>query len=116
LPLYWHQPLSWLIYILIELARLLSTAKDQNRQDLILKAIHALDEQEVVEEGTAAQKLNFHGMSPSMHASLFLGENVWFLLLDLLNNSAIIAPTLFVQMKVNHLSISLYCRCLHWKA
>ena len=63
------------IIVYTELTRLLSTAKDQNRQDLILKAIHALDEQETATEEHAS-KLNFHGMSPSMHASLFLGENV----------------------------------------
>lgn len=58
----------------IELTRLLSTAKDQNRQDLILKAIHALDEQETAVESRV--KPNFMGMNPSIHASLFLGENV----------------------------------------
>eukprot|EP00598_Pedospumella_elongata_P015482 CAMPEP_0185006864 /NCGR_PEP_ID=MMETSP1098-20130426/85722_1 /TAXON_ID=89044 /ORGANISM="Spumella elongata, Strain CCAP 955/1" /LENGTH=124 /DNA_ID=CAMNT_0027535105 /DNA_START=112 /DNA_END=483 /DNA_ORIENTATION=+ len=57
-----------------ELTRLLSTAKDQNRQDLILKAIHALDEQETAVESRV--KPNFMGMNPSIHASLFLGENM----------------------------------------
>jgi len=77
-----------------ELERLLSTAKDKDRQDLILKAIHALDEQEA---GVSAGRTNsgdsytsgqgsvnaglskpssVHLLSPSTHASLFLGENM----------------------------------------
>jgi hypothetical protein len=58
-----------------ELARLLSTAKDKDRQDLILKAMHALDEQEKTNE-VNLKALSFHAMSPSLQASLLMGENV----------------------------------------
>jgi len=55
-----------------ELSRLLSTAEDKDRKDLILKAIQSLDDNEMSNE----QYRLIHNISPSAHASLFMSENV----------------------------------------
>jgi hypothetical protein len=55
-----------------ELSRLLSTAEDKDRKDLILKAIQSLDDNDMSNE----QYRLIHSISPSAHASLFMSENV----------------------------------------
>ena len=61
-------------YLWTELSRLLKTAKDEDRKELIRKAITALDSS----EGTAGvdhDKFNVH-MNPSIHASIYGSQNV----------------------------------------
>ena len=55
-----------------ELSRLLSSAKDKDRKDLILKAIQSLDDNDMSNE----QYRLIHNISPSANASLFMSENV----------------------------------------
>ena len=58
--------------LISELSRLLSTAKDKDRKDLIMKAIQSLEDKEMSNE----QYRLIHSISPSAHASLFMAENV----------------------------------------
>lgn len=57
-----------------ELARLLETAKDDNRKDLIRKALVALDDSD--HDDIYADKFSSKILGPSTQASLFSGKNI----------------------------------------
>ena len=80
----------------------MATAKDKDRQELILKAINALDEQDKMSISQEGQykSMHYHGMSPSMHASLLMGENV-----------IVLRPLCFMLFLM---SVNRFDRCLCW--
>jgi hypothetical protein len=55
-----------------ELARLLATATDEDRREVIRKAMSALD----THERTVSPDRFNHALNPSVHASVYLGHNV----------------------------------------
>jgi len=57
-----------------ELSRLLSTATDEDRKEVIRKAMSALDGHE--KSFTKPDKFNVHALNPSVHASVFLGQTM----------------------------------------
>ena len=62
------------ILLCLELSRLLSTATDEDRKEVIRKAMSALDGHE--KSFTKPDKFNVHALNPSVHASVFLGQTV----------------------------------------
>lgn len=64
----------FIILFQIELSRLLSTAKDEDRKNLIRQAMNTLDGHEKTLEETQ-DKFNIN-LSPSVHASLRSGQSV----------------------------------------
>lgn len=61
------------IYCLLELSRLLATAKDEDRKEMIRRAMHALDDHE--EGFGGSEKFSPHTVSPNVHASVYNNNN-----------------------------------------
>ncbi len=72
---FWNiAPLIVLTPTWLELQRLLSTAKDEERKATIQKAIQALDESQ--NETNVPGKFSMSAMNPSIQSSLFGGQSV----------------------------------------
>ncbi len=74
-----------------ELSRLLSTAKDEDRKEVIRKAMSALDTVESAITSEKADRFNVHALNPSIHASIYMGQSVsnnlyWWWMLNLIFN------------------------------
>lgn len=65
----------FLIFLISELSRLLSTAQNEDRRDMIKRAMQVLDGHEKALSGSA-DKYNIQTINPNIHASVYLASNV----------------------------------------
>lgn len=80
-----------------ELARLLSTAKDEDRKDVIRKAMSALDTHETAISTEHSDRFNMHALNPSIHASIYMGQNVSFVSIFFFSASLIYFSNVFTD-------------------